>query len=113
MLQWSCENTKPNRSLLLKDRSNMNSEYNINMNVSRETRREALPKAGEPQGSGIRGTVPKSAALRHGDQISLTPSRRRILEILAREGRPLGEEQKIDRLSLLASRAIEVKSSGL
>ena len=38
-------------------------------------------------------------ALCHRNKISLTPARRRILEILAREGRPLGAYEMIDKVA--------------
>jgi Fur family transcriptional regulator, zinc uptake regulator len=69
------------------------------MNISRETHREKLPGAGEPEGPGAKGTLDAALALCRRDKISLTPGRRRILEILAREGRPLGAYEMIDRVA--------------
>ena len=69
------------------------------MNVSRETRREKLPEAGELEGAGAKGALAAALALCRRDKISLTPGRRRILEILAREGRPLGAYEMIDRVA--------------
>lgn len=70
------------------------------MNVVRGTRREKRPKAGEqPESPGAKNTLAAALALCHRDKISLTPSRQRILEILAREGRPLGAYEMIDRVA--------------
>jgi Fur family transcriptional regulator, zinc uptake regulator len=69
------------------------------MNVSRVTRRETLPEAGELEGPGARGALVTALALCRQNKISLTPGRRRILEILAREGRPLGAYEMIDRVA--------------
>ncbi|HUB63209.1 MAG TPA: transcriptional repressor [Methylocella sp.] len=55
--------------------------------------------AGEPERLGTKGTLAAALALCHRDKISLTPSRLRILEILAREGRPLGAYELIDRVA--------------
>jgi len=52
------------------------------MNVSRGTRREKPPVAGEPEGPDPKGTLAAALALCRRDKISLTPGRRRILEIL-------------------------------
>jgi Fur family zinc uptake transcriptional regulator len=77
----------------------MNSGYNDYMNVSRGTRREKPPGAGEPEGPDPKGTLAAALALCRRDKISLTPGRRRILEILASEGRPLGAYEMIDRVA--------------
>ncbi len=77
----------------------MNSGYNGYMNVSRGTRREKHPVAGEPEGPDPKGTLAAALALCRRDKISLTPGRRRILEILASEGRPLGAYEMIDRVA--------------
>ncbi|MGH6847171.1 MAG: Fur family transcriptional regulator [Methylocella sp.] len=69
------------------------------MNVSPEARREKLTGAGEPEGPGAKGALAAALALCRRDKISLTPGRRRILEILAREGRPLGAYEMIDRVA--------------
>jgi Fur family zinc uptake transcriptional regulator len=69
------------------------------MNVSRETRREKRPEAGELEGPCAMGALAAALALCRRDKISLTPGRRRILEILAREGRPLGAYEMIDRVA--------------
>jgi Fur family transcriptional regulator, zinc uptake regulator len=69
------------------------------MNVLRETRREKLAGAGESKGPAVKDTLVAALALCRRDKISLTPGRRRILEILAREGRPLGAYEMIDRVA--------------
>ncbi len=69
------------------------------MNVAHETRLEKLPGAGEPEGPGAIGPLAAALALCRRNKISLTPGRRRILEILAREGRPLGAYEMIDRVA--------------
>ncbi|MGH6857265.1 MAG: Fur family transcriptional regulator [Methylocella sp.] len=69
------------------------------MNVSRETRQEKCPEAGELEGPGAKGALAAALALCRRDKKSLTPGRRRILEILAREGRPLGAYEMIDRVA--------------
>ena len=73
--------------------------YDVSMNVSRETRGEKLLGAGEPEGPGAGGPLAAALALCRRDNISLTPGRRRILEILASEGRPLGAYEMIDRVA--------------
>lgn len=45
------------------------------------------------------GAVDAALALCRRNNISLTPGRRRILEILAREGRPLGAYEMIDKVA--------------
>jgi Fur family zinc uptake transcriptional regulator len=69
------------------------------MNVSRETRRETLFWAGELEGPGAVDSLATALALCRRNKISLTPGRQRILEILAREGRPLGAYEMIDRVA--------------
>src|ERR1700730_6740316 len=69
------------------------------MNVSRERRREKLPEPGELEVPGGKGALATALALCRRNKISLTPGRRRILEILAREGRPLGAYEMIDRVA--------------
>ncbi len=69
------------------------------MNVTRETRRETLPGAGELEGPGAAGSLATALALCRRNKVSLTPGRRRVLEILAREGRPLGAYEMIDRVA--------------
>ena len=68
------------------------------MNVSRETRREPLAGEGESERP-IKDTLAVALELCRRDKISLTPGRRRILEILARDGRPLGAYDLIDRVA--------------
>src|SRR3984893_8943687 len=75
------------------------SGYEVSMNMSRETHREKLPEAGELGGPGAKGALATALALCRRNKISLTPGRRRILEILAREGRPLGAYEMIDRVA--------------
>jgi len=69
------------------------------MNVSRETRREKIAAAGGPEQPCTKDTLAAAMALCRRDKISLTPGRRRILEILARDGRPLGAYELIDRVA--------------
>jgi Fur family zinc uptake transcriptional regulator len=71
--------------------------YDVIMTVSREARRG--PGAAKPGESGGTGAVDEALALCRRNKISLTPGRRRILEILAREGRPLGAYEMIDRVA--------------
>lgn len=68
------------------------------MNVSRETRREPLAGEGESERP-TKDTLAAALELCRRDKISLTPGRRRILEILARDGRPLGAYDLIDRVA--------------
>ncbi|HUI21915.1 MAG TPA: transcriptional repressor [Methylocella sp.] len=65
------------------------------MNISHGKRRKRLPESHEPESHLSR----KPAALPRRDGISLTPSRQRILEMLSREGRPLGAYELIDRVA--------------
>ncbi|MDQ6702931.1 MAG: transcriptional repressor [Pseudomonadota bacterium] len=58
-----------------------------------------LPEAGELEGPCSNGSLATALALCRRNKISLTPGRRRILEILAREGRPLGAYEMIDRVA--------------
>jgi Fur family zinc uptake transcriptional regulator len=69
------------------------------MNVSRETRQEKLPEADELDGPGANGALATALAICRRNKIGLTPGRRRILEILACEGRPLGAYEMIDRVA--------------
>jgi len=69
------------------------------MNVARESRRVKLPEVGELKGPGAKGALATALALCRRNKISLTPGRWRILEILAREGRPLGAYEMIDRVA--------------
>ena len=57
------------------------------------------PGAGEAERSGGEDKLAAALALCRRDKISLTPGRRRILEILAQEGRPLGAYDMIDRVA--------------
>jgi len=90
---------KQKRSLVLKIALAVQTEYNAHMNVSRETRREKLAGADESKGPAVKDTLAAALAVCRRDKISLTPGRRRILEILAREGRPLGAYEMIDRVA--------------
>jgi Fur family transcriptional regulator, zinc uptake regulator len=66
------------------------------MTVFRGSRRDiGRSKAKAPLAS---SAVDTALALCRENRISLTPGRRRILEILAREGRPLGAYEMIDRV---------------
>src|ERR1700730_12332270 len=65
--------------------------YEVSMTMSRETHREMPPEAGELGGPGAKGALATALALCLRNKISLTPGRRRILEILARAGRRLGD----------------------
>jgi Fur family transcriptional regulator, zinc uptake regulator len=65
------------------------------MTVLRPARRDTKPvKVKDPAGA-----VDAALALCRDNRISLTPGRRRILELLAREGRPLGAYEMIDRVA--------------
>ncbi len=55
--------------------------------------------AGKARDPGELSAVDVALALCRENRISLTPGRRRILEILAREGRPLGAYEMIDRVA--------------
>jgi Fur family zinc uptake transcriptional regulator len=69
---------------------------------------ESVPEADSLRDDAIR--KPQSVAMEFAENlcrhkgIALTPSRRRILDILAREGRPLGAYDLIDRVTLLTSK---------
>ena len=65
------------------------------MNATREKRSQAS----EAESSGGKGALAAALARCGRDKLSLTPGRRRILEILAREGRPLGAYEMIDRVA--------------
>jgi Fur family transcriptional regulator, zinc uptake regulator len=67
------------------------------MTVSRGSRRDT--GAGRTAAPPSAGAVDVALTLCRKNQISLTPGRRRILEILAREGRPLGAYEMIDRVA--------------
>jgi len=67
------------------------------MTVSRGSRRDT--GAGRTAAPPSAGAVDIALTLCCKNQISLTPGRRRILEILAREGRPLGAYEMIDRVA--------------
>lgn len=67
------------------------------MTVFRQTRRDA--RAGKAEDQGGTSAVDAALALCRENRISLTPGRRRILELLAREGRPLGAYEMIDRVA--------------
>lgn len=69
------------------------------MNVLRGSRQGKNPGARQPDGRGARGILAAALAFCRRDNISLTPSRQRILEILAAEGRPLGAYEMIDRVA--------------
>jgi Fur family transcriptional regulator, zinc uptake regulator len=56
------------------------------------------PEADPQADRGGKGAVDAALALCRRNKISLTPGRRRILEILAREGRPLGAYEMIDKV---------------
>jgi Fur family transcriptional regulator, zinc uptake regulator len=99
MLQRRGGKMKSNRSLVLRIAFIVQLGYDCDMNVSRETRRETLPEMGDQEGPGAEGALATALALCRRNKISLTPGRRRILEILAREGRPLGAYEMIDRVA--------------
>lgn len=69
------------------------------MNGTHETRPEKLPRVGERENPGAISALAAALALCRRNKISLTPGRQRILEILAREGRPLGAYEMIDRVA--------------
>lgn len=66
---------------------------------SRETRQEKVTRAGDSKPPRTKDTLTAALALCRRDKIILTPGRRRILEILAREGRPLGAYEMIERVA--------------
>jgi Fur family transcriptional regulator, zinc uptake regulator len=55
--------------------------------------------AGKAKDAGGKSAVDAVLALCRENRISLTPGRRRILELLTREGRPLGAYEMIDRVA--------------
>ena len=67
------------------------------MTIGREISRGAGKSKAKEHGG--EGAVAAALALCRANQISLTPGRRRILELLAREGRPLGAYEMIDRVA--------------
>ncbi len=71
--------------------------YDADMTDARETSRGA--GKGKAKVHGGEGAVAAALALCRANHISLTPGRRRILELLAREGRPLGAYEMIDRVA--------------
>ncbi len=72
------------------------SSYIVNMTISRASRR---PSEAGRTGRGGERALAEALALCREAGIALTPSRRRILEILAVEGRPLGAYEMIDRVA--------------
>src|SRR5262245_61032346 len=62
-------------------------------------RRQSRTRTGDVKDPGGTGAVDAALALCRENRISLTPGRRRILELLAREGRPLGAYEMIDRVA--------------
>lgn len=73
------------------------SGYIANMTISRATHRP--PEARQTTERGGARALEAALALCRQEGIALTPSRRRILEILANEGRPLGAYEMIDRVA--------------
>lgn len=72
------------------------------MTVSNDSRRSArMAKARNHPGKNL---IDAALALCLENRISLTPGRRRILELLAREGRPLGAYEMIDRIAALTGK---------
>ncbi len=71
--------------------------YDAAMRDAGETSRST--GKGKAKEHGGEGAVAAALALCRENQISLTPGRRRILELLAREGRPLGAYEMIDRVA--------------
>lgn len=69
------------------------------MNVLRNGRSDRLLEAGQPDGRGANGMQDAPPTLHQDSKISLTPGRQRILEILARAGRPLGAYEMIDKVA--------------
>lgn len=74
------------------------------MNGSRDARRAKLPEADKPNDAHADGALAAALTLCRSNKISLTPGRRRILEILAREGRPLGAYELIDRVAAVTGK---------
>ena len=70
------------------------------MIVSRVLRRGKPPLPSEPMEPCGKDLLAAALELCRREKISLTPGRRRILEILAQEGRPLGAYEMIDRVAL-------------
>ncbi len=65
-----------------------------------EHHHEPAARGDEPAARGCgEGALTAALALCRDEGIALTPGRRRILEILAREGRPLGAYDLIDRVA--------------
>lgn len=73
--------------------------YNEIMTVSRESR-QGKDNSRHPGPSSAPEAAPATPDRRRHEKIALTPGRRRILDILAREGRPLGAYDLIDRVGL-------------
>ncbi|MBO0733202.1 MAG: transcriptional repressor [Methylocapsa sp.] len=67
------------------------------MKVSHESPRPA--GTAKARGHLRNSAIDAALALCRENQISLTPGRRRILELLASEGRPLGAYEMIDRIA--------------
>jgi Fur family zinc uptake transcriptional regulator len=68
------------------------------MKILREPRRKGSPGRRDPEKPSTEAALDETPSPRRCE-ISLTPSRRRILDILAREGRPLGAYEMIDRVA--------------
>ena len=69
------------------------------MNASQELRPGQPSQPSEPIEPCREDRLASALALCRREKISLTPGRRRILEILAKEGRPLGAYDMIDRVA--------------
>jgi Fur family transcriptional regulator, zinc uptake regulator len=97
MLQRHCEKAKRKASRRGKVAPATQLVYGADMTNVREISRGA--GKGKAKERGGEGAVAAALALCRANAISLTPGRRRILELLAREGRPLGAYEMIDRVA--------------
>jgi Fur family zinc uptake transcriptional regulator len=73
--------------------------YNTNMTISHGSSRAARQKDDLTSGSGVQDALDAAFAYCRSRGISLTPGRQRILTILAREGRPLGAYDLIEKVA--------------
>ncbi len=69
------------------------------MTASHGSRQAARPPGGTAAGSGAKAALDTALALCRSRGLALTPGRERILAILAREGRPLGAYDLIEKVA--------------
>jgi Fur family zinc uptake transcriptional regulator len=69
------------------------------MTVSHGSRQASRRQGSAATDSGARATLEAAVALCRSRGLSLTPGRQRILEILAKEGRPLGAYDLIEKVA--------------